>query len=334
MLRVVFSPYELHARSVCASASLLLGEPAVTLLPAPLEGTDAGSVGRAVLDSPGFGRLMERWRWSSPLWRSGALCGGVAGRLPLSHVQRAAAGIVAAGEGAGVGSLAGLVRETRFEETAAYLEAVSRDLERGGGDPSVSVPVSVGLEAYAGEVGGVMAVGAGRSLVGRLEAHRERVVCRFRTALVHGASGALLGELREALADELSVLRDAVGRVLAGDGDAIGDVDAAGGALEEAVSGVPDGWLGPREEDELRVRGGVRRVGVVVSLSLVPSGDALRAAARAAELLASGRGVRGGPRRAPGDGVSSESAGGSGGGTALAAGTVMRMRVREVPMGL
>ena len=350
MFPVVLSPYEFNARSVCCSAALFVGSPSVTLLPAPLEGTDPGAVGRAMLESPGFSRLIDRWSWSSALWHSGALCGGLGGgagaagrgrECPLGHVQRAAAQICGSDEPGGgmegsdraLSPLAKLVRETRFEETAHYLEALSRDLERGGGDPSVSVPVSVGMESYAKAVGGLMAMGDGRSLVGRLESHRERVVCRLTTTIVHGAGGELMRDLREELGGELDEFRTAVGALAMGGGSSDAALEA-GGVLAGAVGAISDDLLGPRREDETRVRGGVRRVRVSVTLAVVPVGDALRAAARAADLLATGHGVRGGVRRAgrrAGGGAERvrSTAGAEGG--ALAAGTVVRMRVRELP---
>ena len=215
MLPIVLNPYELHARSVCASAALLIGEPVVTLLPAPLEGIAPERIAQAMLDSPGFERLMDRWSWAGPLWRHGALTAGLAGVTPIGCVQQAAADIVeSAGSSPAARTLAGLVGETQFTNTPRYLDAVCRDLERGGGDPAVSVPIGVGLETYAASLSAPVASSPTESVVSRIERRRERPLLRLTTTIVHGASGQLLLELRDALDDELRALRHALRHAL------------------------------------------------------------------------------------------------------------------------
>ncbi len=339
MLPVVLSPYELHARSVCASVALLLGRPAVTLLPTPLEGRDRATVGRAMMESPGFERLVEKWRWSGVLWRQGSLTGDIGGVSPIEYIQQAAETIVSAGERderSPSARLAALVRETRFADTSPYLDAVSRDLERGGGDPSVSVPVSVGLERYASAIGAPVCVSGGGpgsgSLVGRLERRGERILARFTTTFVHGASGTLIDEIRDDIGEELDAVRSALRLAVASreQRESTDHLDAAAADLGRAVDRLPDEMLAPAEDDELRVRGGVRRVPVVVQVAAAPADDALRSAARAAEMLADGRGVRGGRRRHASTREHAPRTNTTQGG-AIVAGEVIRLRVRELP---
>jgi hypothetical protein len=296
MFPVVVSPYDVHARSIASSVAMLLGEPAVTLLPAPLEGTDARTVAGAVFETPGFERFMERWRWSGPLWHEGALRAGHMERSPLAYVQRAAAEIAADAGGSVIERrLSQLVGETRFEETYRYLQSVCRDLDRGGGDPAVSVPIAVGLAAFASDTGASMAVMPTPSVVSRFERRTERPVGRLVTSVVHGASGRLLLELRDALAEELHALRAALRDLLDGV-DAGPRTRDAGGALADAVAAVPEGILGPRDEDEVRVRGGVRRAAVSISVVRADAASSLVAAQRAATLVTKpsrgGRGAR------------------------------------------
>jgi|GEM_PF-2780766 len=341
MLPIVLNPYELHARSPCASAVLLIAQPAITLLPSPLEGLDAQHIAQAMLDSPAFERLMDKWSWAGHLWRSGSLSAGVAGVTPIAWVQQAAADIAAdpgapgrAGQPAR--TLAKLVGATRFEQTPRYLDAVCKDLERGGGDPAVSVPINVGLERYAANLAAPVAASPTDSVVSRLERRRERPLLRLTTTIVHGASGLLLAELRDALDDELADFRHAVAESLHARSPAASDsVIAAADRLERAVNAIPDGVLGPRDDDELRVRGGVRRLPVSFTIGIDNHGGALSAAQQAAAIVAgprrppAARSTKAGTRRAastPADPNAPKPAS-----TALAHRPVLRLTVKPLP---
>lgn len=292
---MVLNPYELHARSVCSSAALLLADPVITLLPAPLEGLDPAHIAQAMLDSPGFERLMDTWSWASALWRHGALTAGIGGVTPIGWVQQAAADIAGGSDAAGPAgaqarTLAKLVGQTRFDHTPRYLDAVCRDLERGGGDPAVSVPINVGLERYSATIAAPLAVSPTESVVSRLERRQQRPFLRLTTTVVHGASGTLLAELRDALDDELHAFRRRLADVLSSRSGSSGDdLRDAGDALEDAINALPDGVLGPRDDDERRVRGGVRRTPVSLTFGLDHEGGALSVAQQAAALVGAPR---------------------------------------------
>ena len=58
-------------------AALVLADRVVTLVPQPAAGVSRADVRAAVRNSPRYLRLMESWRWSSPLWNCGLISSGV-----------------------------------------------------------------------------------------------------------------------------------------------------------------------------------------------------------------------------------------------------------------
>jgi hypothetical protein len=205
MFVVVVSPYELVARSDSAEAALLIADAVVTLLPAPLEGSDQHLLQEAATDAPGFGRLIRALAWTGPLWRAGVLLPTWEGAAPLGQVQAAAREMAAS-----KGALAELIGASAFEDTHAYLQAISRDLLAGGRDPGVAVPVASGLERFAAMHGLPLVRGEGKSLSARIESRGLKPEAQVTTAAVVGASAELLIQLRDQWGAELSALRNAL----------------------------------------------------------------------------------------------------------------------------
>lgn len=285
----VVSPYDVHARAGVVDAALCVCGRAGTLLPAPLEGVGPSAIAQAIEDVPTFERLMESWRWSSALWHAGVLSPALdAGAgWPIDWVREVAKEIA---EGVD-GPLKRVVGESRFEDTLGYLNAICRDLTRGGADPGMSVPVTAGLSRYASSLGVVEFVGEQDSTVARLERRRTRMLGRVTVAVPRLMDGDEVIAVRERAADELEALGEALGGALVGAvewDEAQAAADGASDSVRDAVRIVDD-------------RAGTSMVSI--GFGVCDSDVVLRAAQRASS-VATRVGVRGNGR---GGGVRSRS---------------------------
>lgn len=150
---LVISPYDITARSPAAMAAPLLAWPsgtALTLRPEPLEGAGRPEVSRAASTVAGLSRFLDSWRWTASLWREGLFSARTERAEPLQAVRALCTRIR---EEPALAPLRAVVSPELFEDTEMYLRALFRDLERGGGDPKVTLPVQAGLEAMAAELG-------------------------------------------------------------------------------------------------------------------------------------------------------------------------------------
>jgi hypothetical protein len=302
VLTLVVSPYDLHARTPAACSALLLAHRVVTLLPAPLEGVDPETLRTAGEASPVFVRLLESWRWSAPLWRSGALTPMLDEASPLDDVRAAAARVAderrvepeptpAAQPDArrARSGLATLVPGSVFEDTKTYLESICHDLAGGGGRPAVSVPVAVGLERFAARTGSALVRGDAISVAGAMEQRRFTPGVRLSTVGLEGVDGSVIAELRERFEPELDALRDAIGPTAtwldpaSREARAQQDVAEAANELRRAVAaggGVPNSPGGRR------ARG---MISIALTLGAASPESALRAAERAAAVFTASR---------------------------------------------
>src|SRR5205807_856001 len=107
MLTLALNPYHLATREAPAMLALTLGDRVITLLPQPEQGATRAAVRAAVDECPHYLRLMESWRWSSPLWDAGVVTAGVNG-------ERASA------------ELAGVYRSIAQEESLTMLRPLTR----------------------------------------------------------------------------------------------------------------------------------------------------------------------------------------------------------------
>ncbi len=222
----VLSPYDFHARSEAACAALLLAQCVVTVRPAPLEGISNEQLHIAATDAPAFAELVRAWSWSGPLWQAGVIRGEWDAAVPIDDIQRAAREIADGG-----GPLAGVVGDSPFEDTHAYLQAMSHDVMGGGRDPGVAVPVAIGLERFASRHGLAIIRGPGRSLSSKFEARSTRRITQVTTTMVVGADAGELLALRESAHEELSAFREAIHS----GPEASDALTEAGDALSDAV---------------------------------------------------------------------------------------------------
>ena len=76
-LSIAVSPYHLATREPPAMAALVLADHVVTLLPQPAGGSTREEIRAAAENCPRYLRLMESWRWCSPLWNAGIISSGI-----------------------------------------------------------------------------------------------------------------------------------------------------------------------------------------------------------------------------------------------------------------
>jgi hypothetical protein len=308
---LILNPYDLDARGLVVDVALLLGSPAITLLPAPLEGHDRESVNAAAASAPEFLRLIQRWSWLQDLWREGVLRPEFADHSPIEYVREAEADVRSDPRFEG---LSRIMRRGVFDTTHDYLRAICRDLSVGGAEPAVSVPVSVGLArmAHALNVPLVQehARRASGSVVRQLETRSLRNLLSISIPLPRDISPEETAVFREHAGTQIAALREILSPdTLPTDQDTII-------AIEDAFARAVRDIAGELELDHHARRG--RRLSVVlISLGTMPESAPLAAALRASSLASARRAAS---RRAT-----------SGSGVALAPRPLRVLSVRELP---
>lgn len=304
---IVISPYDLDARGLLADAALLLGAPAITLLPAPLEGMDAQSVREAAALAPEFQRLITRWSWMQDLWRNAAVRPDFTGIHPAEFILETARELSELAPGS---ALSSVLRSGVFDSSESYLRALCRDISLGGSQPSVSVPVSIGLSRYAHALDAPL-----------LQPHSRRtgsVVQRLETRATRAHSGLNLLLPRDLEPESILALRDAAAQPLASLHDAL-----SGGAEAAALHEIESVWnhairaAAPALRITPSARRGRRLSTIRLTLAAMPLEATLAAAAKASTLAA--------PRRSVARATPPQSA------TALTQRPVRILSVRELP---
>jgi hypothetical protein len=283
---IVVSPYHLTTREPAAMVSLLLGEGAVTMLPAPLHARDRAHVEHAAASIPNYVRFMESWRWSLPLWREGVIGGAIDGAEPADDVRRA---YVRVAKEPDFASLRVIMKQELFENEEMYLDAVSRDVLRAGPDPGITVPVAAGLDAFAARHGLGVARSEPSSVVQRAEAQLgHRVLAVAIPALLQASASRLLFA-RRVLAKPLELLRTSMAALATSTGealrDAAGEVNLAAREYSAAFNDLRSELLAPDandDDDDVRtIEGAVSITGLIL-----PPDAALRASRSALRTLA------------------------------------------------
>ena len=196
-MNVVISPYHLTTREPPAMAALLLAGRVTTFLPAPLQGNDAESLGRAVEMSPRYLKFMDSWRWSARLWDEGIIARAFAKQTAEPDVRHVC-GVLSADPH--FASLRALVHDDLFDDEKRYLDAVAHDLLRGGPDPGVSLPVAAAMDRFACRHGMVVMRSHASSVAQRAEEKLARRFLAVAVPTVLQADAARFLALRDALA--------------------------------------------------------------------------------------------------------------------------------------
>lgn len=226
----VVSPYHVTTREPPAMAALLLGERVVTMMPAPLNGSRREQAEAAAGRVPRYLSLLKSWEWTVPLWEAGVLASSCGGRDPVEDVRSACRTIDRDGRFA---PLRPLMRPGLFDTDEGYLDAVSRDLLKGGPDPAICVPVSAGMDRFAMAHGLTPMRSEALSLAQQAEARLgARAFALAVPILLRGGAGRLLAARRE-LDAELRGLRAAL-RCSADGHAGNGDLAAAARAYTHA----------------------------------------------------------------------------------------------------
>ena len=227
------SPYHLTTREPAAMAALLLGERAVTFLPAPWGSRE--EVEEAASSSPEYVRFVQTWSWSMALWEHGVLASALGDGDDAMEDLHTAWRMMAEDERYAL--LRPLARAGLFETQGEFLAAMSRDLLRGGPDPGVSLPLAAGVDRFAARRGLVVMRSAPASVAQKAEQHLGRRVFAVAVPVLLQASAERFLLVRELLADELEEWAAAVGEValaVAGDID-VGDDPSLVGRVEHAA---------------------------------------------------------------------------------------------------
>lgn len=292
VLALAVSPYHLSTREVPAMLGLTLGTSVTTLLPEPPEGASRASVKEAVGQSPRFLRLMDSWRWSSALWKSGVISASVDGARASDELAGVYQEIMSDPARQMLRPLTDATRALRSQEPMNAFDALCADVIRGGPDPGVSIPLTAALDRFSVAHDFWAVRGATNSIAQRAELLMSRRVYSFAMPLLIRAGGGRVLELRRDLTRELNALRIALNAAFAeldesGPG-ATGRNDDLAFAASTYRSGFEiwskDGATGDDENGERVVAGYVNVTGVIL-----PADAALRCGIAAAGAISPGR---------------------------------------------
>lgn len=214
------SPYHLTTREPPAMTALLLAERTVTFMPAPRGTREA--IEQAAAESPEYLRFMQTWAWSAPLWEYGVLGTALDGDDALGDLHTAWRQL---SDDERYAPLRPLARTGLFETQREYLDAMSRDLLKGGPDPGISLPLAAGIDRFAARRGLVVMRSHPMSVAQKAESHLGRRVFAVAMPILVQASAEKLLEVRSLLADELEELAEAI--------DAIAKCIACGGESDD-----------------------------------------------------------------------------------------------------
>lgn len=260
-LSIAVSPYHLATREPAAMTAMVLGARVITLLPFPAAGVDKQTVRAAVDHAPRYLRLLESWRWTTPVWRAGvlsAVSGGEAACRDLpgvfDHIR----------SGDSFSELRPLTREVealRDSNDARYLDALSNDLLRGGPDPGISIPINAALERFAARHGFVLARGPVSSVAQRAESRLGDRAFSIGLPMLLQAGGQRILALREDLEAPLNQVRSAIVSLLLCSADlAATNLEALQESVRNYTTEFNDwmdaGFAGGDDETGLRVRSG------------------------------------------------------------------------------
>lgn len=284
---IAVSPYHLTTREPPAMAWLLLASRVFTLAPGPRRERGGHASTAAAMDAaaraPTYAQMMSAWEWSMPLWRAGVL------QSSLDHDD--ASGDVHAvnqriAHDPAYLCLRTLMRAELLDDDTRYLEALARDLLKGGPDPALSVPLVAALDRFASRHQMPVARAHPVSVAQRAELGLGESGAALALPVLTQATAARIIHARQVLDAPLAALRDALDGAIAAP-DAATLRDAAGAyhnAFESRINEVLEG----AKDDEIRAVPGV----VVLTPMTLPANAVLASSVVAVETLAGGKSTR------------------------------------------
>jgi hypothetical protein len=214
-LALALSPYHLATRESPAMAALILADHVVTLLPQPAEGSSRKAVGAAVIDAPHYLRLMESWRWSSPLWTAGVISSTVDHDNPAEELAGVYQSIAEDEDFASLRPLTRGAEQRAAESSAKALDFMAADLLRGGPDPGINIPICAALDRFALRHDLCVVRSGIASIAQRAESRMGQRLFSIAIPILARAGGGRIQLLRHDLHAELSALRTAMHQALA-----------------------------------------------------------------------------------------------------------------------
>lgn len=292
-MRLVLGPYELVSPAPAAALALTLGADdagVITLPPSPLHAESPDDARRAAANAPRYLQLLESWRWTAPLWASGLLASTSDGFSPLEDIRAVCAQIATDPTLASIADVGG---QRLFDDPDNYLDLLSRDLLRGGGDPAVTIPLHAGLERFAARRTLPIVRGASASLAGRLDRRAAPPIARFSAPLIVGAAPRATLFLRSELEAQLQSIRSTLTAIAAEPTAAA----AHAPALRQGAADFADAFAQVHDDavDAIEAAAEPARIAeVAISISVAPADASLRAAAHALRGATAAMGGRGG----------------------------------------
>jgi hypothetical protein len=276
-MRLVLSPYEFDSASPAAAAAMLLGRDeggVLTIQPTPFGNSGPDAAREAATLAPAYARLLEKWRWTGPLWRGGVLQAAGSGQSLATMLSRSAAALLA---DRSLIAARGLLKVGPSDDESAFLESLSRDLIRGGSDPAISLPLVAVTERLAAEADAALVCG---QLGGMIWKPRPGAPTSFTFSipLILGATGGEILDTRAALADSLETFRNVLREALMA--ARLGQVNGHAGAVRLAAEAFAREFRSIRSSrrPDAHRDSADRPVEAVFSVSIVPTGRAVREA--------------------------------------------------------
>lgn len=269
-MQLLLSPYEISASSPAATAAMLLGNDHAGVLavqPGPFAEVTPERARELAMLAPSFARLLDAWSWTGPLWRGGLVRAAGSGRALADMIARSRAELTADPALTAAHSVLGTIAD---DETA-FVEALSRDLIRGGSDPALSLPLVSVAERLAAESESALICGDAAGLIWKPRLGAGPALS-FSIPLPLGASGDELLNWRESLASPLTSLRESLAEAVtyARAARLNGHATAVRLAAESYATAFRSSPVA-----EARNTSG-RPSEAMISLSITPSGQAVR----------------------------------------------------------
>lgn len=265
-------------------AALVLADSVVTLVPQPPTGTSRTDVRAAVQNSPRYLRLMESWRWSSPLWNSGVISSGVDDEEAACELAGVYESIASEDALAGLRPLTRGARERAAEDADKALDHIAGDLLRGGPDPGINIPIAAALDRFAARHGLCVVRAGATSIAQRAETRLGTKLFSIAMPLLVRAGGGRVQLLRNDLETELADVRESITDVLYADPVGRPNTDAISDAAETYAAAFRKwaaDWAKGDDENAERICGGY----VSITGMLMPADCVLRASQAAIHAL-------------------------------------------------
>lgn len=282
---IAVSPYHLTTREPPAMAWLLLASRVFTLAPGPRRsgGPSTAAAMDAASRAPTYAAMMSAWEWSMPLWRVGVLQSSLDRDDASADVHAVNKRIA---HDPAYLCLRTLMRAELLEDDTRYLEALARDLLKGGPDPALSLPLVAAIDRFASRHEMPVARAHPVSVAQRAELGLGEAGAALAVPVLTQATAARIIHARQVLEEPLAALRNALDSAIANP-DPATLRDAAGAyhhAFESRIGEVLEG----AKDDEVRAVPGV----VVLTPMTLPPNAVLASSVVAVEVLAGGKSAR------------------------------------------